>query len=217
MQPPRPTRRMLLQAIAAGGAATMMQKLLAAGSNPAAVGMKRIRGNVMVNDRPAHTGLLVRPGDTVVTGPDAEAVYIIGQDAFLQREDTTVRFGTDAAKDFMRLITGKVLSVFGRGDKRLVVGTATIGIRGTACYIEEEGSRTYFCLCYGEAEVLPNGNPAAAETLRTTRHDRPIYIQGNSEGRKALVPAKVINHTDVELTLLESLVGRVPPYGPVRY
>jgi hypothetical protein len=30
---------------------------------------------------------------------------------------------------------------------------------------------------------------------------------------KMMVPADVINHTDAELILLESLVGRVPPFG----
>lgn len=46
------------------------------------------------------------------------------------------------------------------------------------------------------------------------------YIYG--DGRKeAIVPASVANHTDAELILLESLVGRSSPpsfmEGPVRY
>ena len=37
---------------------------------------------------------------------------------------------------------------------------ATIGIRGTGAYIEVHEGRTYFCLCYGKAEVGGKGFPA---------------------------------------------------------
>ena len=33
----------------------------------------------------------------------------------------------------------------------------------------------------------------------------------------AMVDASVINHSDAELELLESLVGRWPPFSPGRY
>lgn len=210
-------RRTLLRALAAGGIAAIIQRALAAGASPATPGLRRLRGNVLVNGEPAREGQIVAPGDTVATGPGAEAIYVIGQDAFLQRESSVVRFGADVAADFMRVLTGKILSVFGRGEKRLTVGTATIGIRGTACYIEEEGSRTYFCLCYGEAEVVPTAAPQERELIRTTHHDHPIYIHADKNMPKSMVPATVINHTDAELTLLESLVGRLPPFAGKRY
>jgi hypothetical protein len=209
----RLNRRALLRAIAAGSLAGLMQRALAAGANPAAPGLRRVRGDVQVNGSPAREGQLVSPGDTVTTGSGAEAIYVIGQDAFLQRESSVVRFGTEAAKDFLRVVTGKLLSVFGRGDKRITVATAAIGIRGTACYIEELGGRTYFCLCYGEAEVVPSAAPQERETIRTRHHDHPIYIHADPAMPKSMVPAEVVNHTDAELTLLESLVGRLPPFA----
>ena len=36
---------------------------------------------------------------------------------------------------------------------RLTTQTATIGIRGTGVYVEAEPSQTYFCTCYGIADV----------------------------------------------------------------
>ncbi len=207
------TRRTLLRAMAAGSLAGLMQRALAAGANPATPGLRRLRGKVFVNDKPASAGQIVNPGDTVATGPGAEAIYVIGQDAFLQRESAVVRFGADVAADFMRVVSGKILSVFGRGDKRIAVSTATIGIRGTACYIEEEAGRTYFCLCYGSAEVVPSAAPQERELIRTTHHDHPIYIHADPAMPKSMVPAEVVNHTDAELTLLEDLVGRVPPFA----
>ena len=221
------SRRHLLGALAAAGLLTSVERLgliraaLAAGANPVPPGLHRLKGVVTLNGTPAREGQLVKPGDTVVTAPGAEALYVIGQDAFLQREGTTVRFGETAA-DFMRVLTGRLLSVFGKGPKRIQVATATIGIRGTACYIEEPSGKvgagdtplpTYFCLCYGEAEIVPTAAPQQREVVATTHHDHPLYIHGDPRMATSMVPAKVINHTDAELVMLENLVGRRPPFS----
>jgi hypothetical protein len=205
-------RRFILRLGVVSGLAGFLGRALAMGTHPAAPGFQRVRGDVRVNDRQAAEGGTVARGDTVVTGTGAEAVYVIGDTAVLQRGSTTVQFASDAAKGFMRVVTGRILSVFGPGDKRLVVPTATIGIRGTACYIEDEGTRTYFCLCYGMAEVVPSAAPQEREILHTEHHDHPIYIHSDPGMPKSMVPATVMNHTDAELMLLESLVGRVPPF-----
>ena len=211
------SRRRLLQGLAAGGIAGLLHDVLAAGAH-AGQGVRRVAGDVRIDGRPASVGQAVAPGATVVTGPGAEAIYVIGSDAFLQRGDSRVVFGADAARDFMRVATGRILSVFGRGDKRLRTNTATIGVRGTACYIEDEGvARSYFCLCYGEAEVMPHAAPQQRELIRTRHHDHPIYIHADAGMPTSMVPAEVINHTDAELKLLEALVGRLPPFGDEPY
>jgi hypothetical protein len=117
----------------------------------------------------------------------------------------------------MRVVSGKILSVFGKNSGRSIqTSTATIGIRGTGCYIEDEGTgakaRTYFCLCYGTAELVPKAAPQEVETYTTTHHDKPMYVHNDMAMTKMMVPAEVINHTDEELTLLEGLVGRVTPF-----
>ena len=111
------------------------------------------------------------------TGPgQREAIYVIGQDAYLQREKSSVSFADRGRMPaLMRVITGDILSVVRQGEKRLEVPTATIGIRGTGCYIEASRSRSYFCLCYGVAEVAPVAGPdarsGASDEATTTRSD----------------------------------------------
>ncbi|WIM05757.1 MAG: hypothetical protein OHM77_00280 [Candidatus Nitricoxidivorans perseverans] len=211
------TRRDHLKRLAAagllgtGGAMGFMQRALAAGANPVPPGLHRLSGSVTMNGVPARAGQLVRPGDTIITGADGEAIYVIGSDAFLQRGGTTVSFGATAA-DFMRVLTGRILSVFGKGDRRITVSTATIGIRGTGCYIEAEAAKTYFCLCYGEVDIVPAAAPRERATYATTHHDHPLYIHNDPAMPTSMVPATVINHTDAELTMLENLVGRWPPF-----
>lgn len=205
-------RRFTLRLGAAGALSGLLRPVLALGTHPVTPGFHWIRGDVRVNGQTAREGERIAAGATTATGSDAEAIYVIGDNAFLQRGSTTVHFALDATADFMRVLSGRILSVFGHGDKRLTVTTASIGIRGTACYIEDERTRTYFCLCYGEAEVVPSAAPQEREIIRTEHHDHPIYINSDPGMPKSMVPAAVINHTDAELTLLESLVGRVPPF-----
>ena len=174
-----------------------------------------------INGKPAEPGTLVRPGDTIVLGSGALAAFVVGEDAFLMRGNSRAELmGSGLLVSALQLVTGKLLGVFGRGgERRLVTATATIGIRGTGAYIEAEPRRTYFCLCYGTADVAATMG-GARESYSTRHHDSPRYIYG--DGRKrAIVPASVANHTDSELILLESLAGRSPPQSfmdsPVRY
>lgn len=110
------------------------------------------------------------------------------------------------------MVTGAVLSVFTPGQPKILrTATATIGIRGTAVYLEADESRTYVCTCYGEAEIQSVVDPSARETVRTTRHESPRYVMG-SGAPQMLMGAPVVNHTDAEVAMLESLVGRWPPF-----
>lgn len=206
--------------LGSAGICGLIREALANGNKPVTPGIHKATGSVTVNGKPAQTGMPVGAGDTVVTGAGGEAIYVIGQDAYLQREKSTVSFSveaaTDAAAGIMRVVSGKILSVFGKGDKKLVTATATIGIRGTGCYIESEEKRVYFCLCYGVAEVAPAADPGHIERIETKHHDHPIYIHKDSS-MPMMVDASVINHNDAELELLESLVGRWPPFSPNRY
>jgi hypothetical protein len=195
-----------------GGIGGLIGQALAQGA--AIQGMRRLRGEVLVNGQPARTGTLVKPGDTVTTGPKSYATFVIGQDAFLVRGDSKVELGgSNVLVDALRLITGKVLSVYapGKGPRRLESVTVTVGIRGTGAYMESSSERTYFCLCYGEAEIVPLADSAAKEVVRTTHHESPRYIYP-AGAANIVQKAPVVNHKDDELILLESLVGRKPPF-----
>jgi len=214
-------RRDILKQLAASavlgsaGIGGLLRDALANGTKPVTPGMYQVKGMVTVNGKAAVPGMAIGTGDSIVTGANSEAIYVIGMDAFLQRDSSVVQFGQDAAKEFFRVVTGRVLSVFGKGEKRLVVPTATIGIRGTACYIEAEPQKVYFCLCYGEADIGPNAEPGRVERIKTTYHDHPINIHQNT-GMPSMANAEVINHTDQELIMLEWLCRRQPPfYGQV--
>ncbi len=209
----RARRRWLRRALLGGIALPLLLRdAFAASDRPN--GLLEVKGEVQINGRPAKLGAALKPGDSVATAPGSSAVFVIGKDAFLIREKSELHTaGGVALAGVLRLVTGKLLSVFGSGSRRIVTPTATIGIRGTGIYIEAEAERSYVCTCYGVADLQASAMPEARETVRTTHHEAPRYVYAHGEMPiKMIEPAPVINHTDVELVMLEALVGRVPPF-----
>jgi hypothetical protein len=207
-------RDWLKRALLAGAAAPLLiRDALAAGGR--ASGMVELTGEVLINGKPAWPGAAMKPGDGITTAPGASAVFVLGRDAFLIRENSEMRTaGNSAFAGSLRLVTGKLLSVFGRGPRNIVTSTATIGIRGTGIYLEADADRTYVCTCYGRVELQATNMPEARETVQTTHHDAPRYIYAQGEMPiKMIEAAPVINHTDAELVMLEALVGRKPPFA----
>lgn len=208
-------------AVSASALASGMAQLRRALAQGAVLpGVARVRGDAQVSGKPARRGMPVKPGDVITTGRDAELVAVVGADAFLVRAHSRIESSGDATSSLvsaLRVVTGALLSVFGPGkEKRIRTATAAIGIRGTGIYVELDGARTYVCTCYGEAELTPVDDPAAAESVRTRHHDEPRYIYPKGVPRM-IEKAPVINHTDAELILLESLVGRKVPFDPAKY
>jgi hypothetical protein len=187
-----------------------MSQALAAGMLGGLQGVNRLQGTATVNGQAAAVGTPVKLGDRVSTGRGSQAVVVIHDDAFLLRGDTTIDFkGRGGVLSDMLIASGNVLSVFSKKPMQVKAATASIGIRGTGGYIEVEPKRVYFCLCYGEAVI--DGPGMASKTVKTTHHESPVYLTEDG-GIMRAEPGPVLNHTDDELILLESLVGREPPF-----
>jgi hypothetical protein len=164
-----------LAAITPGGVSGLIREALANGNAPITPGIIRLKGDVRLNGEAARVGLLVKTGDTLHTGAGAEVIYVIDQDAYLQREKTSVSFGGDSAKKLMRIITGKILSVFGKGERSISVSTATLGIRGTACYIEDEPGKDSPQVSAGETAISAIGD---------ANNGKPSFTPRNTQGDK---------------------------------
>jgi len=183
-------------------------------------GVYRVKGDVRINGAPAAVGMDVKAGDVVTTGRAAELVFVINRDAMMVRAGARVEVaGTAGAlvDAGLRIVTGAVLSVFQPGKPKTIrTATATIGIRGTGIYVEALPGETYVCTCYGVADLAAVDDPAAHETVRTEHHDQPRFVMAHG-APQMIMKAPVINHSDAELILLESLVGRVPAFYHAGY
>ncbi len=220
-----PRRRTLIQMLAAGflGGGSMASNLALAqilGSPPAKLpagkSVYRISGEVQINGQRGTLESKIGGGSTIQTGRDSELVYVVGESAYIARPNTEIVIETpkdSALVTGLRLLTGKLLSVFpSRHPVQLTTKVASIGIRGTGVYMESDPEQTYFCTCYGVSDVTAINDPQSKETVAASHHDRPLYILGNEPAGKNIRNAPFINHTDQELMLIETLVGREPPF-----
>jgi hypothetical protein len=174
-----------------------------------------IRGDVRVNGRSADAKTLIGPNDRIETGKDAQLIFVVGKDAFLMRANSRLELSGDnsALVSGLRLLSGALLSVFGKKQHHFTTPTATIGIRGTGLYVEAEADFSYVCTCYGTTDIAAAGDDASRETIVSRHHDAPRYIHGDGASGKRISSAPFKNHTDLELALIEALVGRVPPFN----
>lgn len=181
----------------------------------------RVEGTVLVNGHKAGEDTLVGPNDTVSVR-DGQGMLAVGKDAFLLRDDTEISLsgqegGRDDVVESIRVVTGKVLSVFGRReggqDLTMRTGVATIGIRGTGVYVEASADVDYLCTCYGTVHINVPGDVDSKATVQAVHHDNPRYLVANAPRGRKIQKAPFKNHTDEELALIESLVGREPPFG----
>ncbi|WP_051534798.1 hypothetical protein [Deefgea rivuli] len=208
------SRRQLLQRLAAAlvlGNSICWRDAFAAKQE---TGIVRLKGKVHLNGQPASVGQLVKMGDALETFADAEVVFIVGKDAYLQRAGSQIRLETASGSGFtqlLRVVSGRLLAVFAKGETQIETPTVTLGIRGTAVYIEAEADKTYVCLCYGTAKYTPTAQANQAFTQTTQHHEKPLWIYADIN--RPLMEASVpMNHSDAELSMLEALVGRVPPF-----
>lgn len=172
-----------------------------------------LSGDVRVNGRPLLPDGLLQTGDRIQTGPGSTLGFTLERDAFLIRPDSNVTI-TRGASLFvaggLRLVTGAVLSVFGRTSRprQVVAPTVTAGIRGTGFYVEARPDSTYFCTCFGAIDLAAHSGDR--ETVTSERHQARRILAAPGGGR-AIVSAPFENHDDAELLRLATLVGQRPP------
>lgn len=107
----------------------------------------------------------------------------------------------------LRLLTGAVVGVFGRGSDRVIsTPTRTAGIRGTGVYTEVMPDlRTCFCNCCGTVELETRGEQRVSTS--SDHHSYRGEVQANTNGR-VVTPAGAINHTDEDLEFLAGLIDQ---------
>jgi len=222
-----PRRRLLLQALAAGllSGGAVRDALAGPFGNvprelPPGRSIYSLSGDVRVNGKPASLETRITTNDVVETGKNSEIVFVVGKDSFLLRSNSRMQLHPEltskrtVVQDVVgniKLFAGKMLSVFAKRVHRIETPTVVVGIRGTGVYLETNPDESYLCTCYGLVDIRAVGDANSKETIESKHHDAPRYIT-KGRGEKLIRPAPMINHTDQELMLVETLVGRTPPF-----
>jgi hypothetical protein len=168
-------------------------------------------GDALINGVPLRRDQTIQSGDSLQTGPNSNLVFVIGNSSFQVRQNS--RLAVDRglsinAISVLRLLTGAVVSVWGKGtNRRITTPTLTAGIRGTGVYTEVfpgQSFRSYFCNCYGTVEMSAGPDRA----LSQAEYHQAFWGEAVPKNGQFLTPAKAINHTDEELEALAKLVSQ---------
>lgn len=189
---------------------------MAMGGLPAALAQQRsnivqLNGDATINGNRLNPQQTIQTGDEIQTGPGASLVFVIGSSAFQVRQNSRLsveRGSTLNAVSVLRLLTGAVASVWGKGVNRsIVMPTLTAGIRGTGVYAEifaDRGNRNYFCNCYGTVDLGASGQKQVSQA----QYHQSFWADAEPKDGLYLSPAQALNHTDEELEFLAGLVDQ---------
>ena len=189
-------RRDFLQAAAAwtalGGAATVQAQ---SRSN-----VVQLVGDATVNGGRLLSEQTIQTGDQIATGPNSTLIFTVGNSAFHVRQNSFLaveRGATLTAVSMLRMLTGAVVSVWGRGNTRqIITPTLTAGIRGTGVYTEifaNQDGRSYFCNCYGTVDVSAGADHTISQSeyhqaywgeVSTQRRPQPDARQSHQPHRR---------------------------------
>jgi len=200
-------RRSFLQAAAAW---TAMGGALGAHAQ-ARGNIVQLTGDATRNGARLDPGSTVQTGDQISTGPGSMLIFVLGNSAFHVRQNSTLSVARGSSLNtvsLLRLLTGAVVSVWGKGsNRRIETPTITAGIRGTGVYTEvfpEQDKRTYFCNCYGVVDMQAGSNYVKS----VSDYHQSFWGEPEPKNGRLLNPANAINHTDEELEFLAQLTGQ---------
>lgn len=155
-----------------------------------------------------HLGDSLKPGDEITTGPRGLVRLVLAEGVAMQiGPGSRVRLENKSGQPTTAaLLKGYLLSKVKKGGDdikyRVRTKTASLGVRGTAFFVKEEGDgRTFFCLC--EGTVVASWRKG--EQLQTAKHhDHPEWLEG---GNPKPDPAPMgSEHTDAEIAALTALL-----------
>lgn len=222
-QPTSPQRRAFLRRAELACGAGLCLALLPSGGNAQSTptlrrnAIHRLSGEVRINERLASVASEIRPGDRVRTGPDGEIAFSIGGDAFQLRSRSELAVDGSAAANIvaaLRLASGALAAVFGRGAPRTITGpTVTAGIRGTGVYMQTGARGTYVCACFGTVDIAATRGSRDRLSVQSTHH-HAHWALAEATPAGSLEAAPMMFHTDEEMDGLEQLVGRRAPWVP---
>ena len=183
---------------------------------PAGRSIQALTGDVHVNGVPASVLTLINPGDIIETFDRSFVVFVVQKDAFILRSNSIMTLpGRTATPGIIStaftLERGKALSVLASRRTDISTPNAVIGVRGTGVYVEAEPDLSYVCVCYGTSDVTTRDDPDITETI-VSDHHTGRYILADKSASQRIIPAPFKNHDDQELLLIETLVGRTPPF-----
>ena len=148
--------------------------LLAWGINPinafSNTNNKVLLGQLFINNKLVK-GSFENLDNALVETQNSKTIVKVDNDVFLIRANSKLKFNLNKINE---VIKGSLHGVFGKREKELLIKipSGTLGIRGTAIYLEldTQKQRSSLCNCYGHTVVYGNSGKLL-RSLNNTKND----------------------------------------------
>ena len=127
-------------------------------------------GELIINGKKTNSQS-IELGDATIQSGEKQAVLKVNDDVFLIRPFSKIKI---IANQLAEIVEGSLHGVFGKREKELLIKipSGTLGIRGTAIYLEldTQKQRSSLCNCYGHTVVYGNSGKLL-RSLNNTKND----------------------------------------------
>lgn len=136
--------------------------------------LSKISGKVTVDGKTAKEGMSLSMGETVSTlgkGNSAEISFSDGSRMLLRNGVLEIKRPATPKQTLVQLVKGILFSSKEKSGSSLKVQTkyASMGIRGTKFYVDQQENETYLCVCEGTVEIA-NGVSTALVSQNEDAH-----------------------------------------------
>ncbi len=170
-----------------------------------------VSGQVVKSGKPVSAGEPMSVGETIMVDEHGSAILKIKDRASIQLKNSG-KLVIDEISDSIVIMLdyGSLMSVVSPVGKKfqLVTPAATVGVRGTAFYVEARGiDQTYVCLCEGTLQIKTESGVQEIHSDDRSHH-HPVLIAPDKNGRTAVEPAEMLNHTNDDISALENVLRK---------
>ena len=164
-------------------------------------------GVIFVNGEKLTKQTKIKLGDRIETSKKGIIRFTLGDSAFRATGGSKFSIVKVGKNRVLNIQKGNVLAVFGKERYVIVTPNMKTTIKKGAAFSEVKNTKTYFCLCYGQADIEALGK---TKKIDATYHNM-MWI---SETKlKLTMDMEVMKgHTDKQLRRLEKMFGRKVPF-----
>ena len=167
-----------------------------------------LKGDVLIDDKPAMVGSPITATSTIETGEGSWArITLVPHSVLAIRPLTKFTIGSSLRKRWsVQLLIGQLWSFLPKGASyEVTTANAVAGVRGTTLFVSAtEPGKSAVCACDGEVEIAAAGK---TRLVKSKRAHLATMVQGDPKKAK-LIPLKKqppFGHDDVEGAKLDAL------------
>lgn len=170
-----------------------------------------IKGDVLINKKPAEKNSVLSGGDEIETLHDGFIKFVFSKSAYSIKKNSVFILPEDSEKSLGNLLKGSLLSAYKKGgDRKLKITHGVLAVRGTGIHVESGHEQSAVCLCYGDAELTTNYENVKLSSEK--KYHQIVHIQSDGNVMLTDLNSCKFDHWSTQNVALEKLIGNPSPF-----